>query len=246
MTPRKRPSYFPAQKSGLEKSPGFREGRGFGEKRTGRQADLSCEDPTDVDEVISDHAESYPSFHPGVSFVEASAQSVPAFEYADSSFATGSPLLSFAEPALLLMSAALCAFGGVIGNGKTFYSHVLNLGFSLRGIEAGIPGDHSRNPVKPLLVYFHRRDKQVFIVGPLLIYLIGDDDLILGFLDFYHFAELCGLAGLALTDDFGLRFKDTDQFAFGLRVAIEKPNLGLPNHLLHAGYKGIQFPSETL
>jgi len=56
----------------------------------------------------------------------------------------------------------------------------------------------------------------------LLIYLIGDDDLVLGFLDFYQFAELGGFAGLAFADDLGLRFKETDQFVFGLRVAIEE------------------------
>ena len=149
---------------------------------------------TDIYQVIADHAESDPSFHSGVSFVTASTQSVPAFEYADSSFATGSPLLSFAEPALLLISAPFRAPGGTIGNGKTLYPHALYLCFSLCGVEAGVAGDHGGNPVKALLVYFHRGDQQVFIMGPLLIYLIGDDDLVLGFLDFYQFAELCGFA----------------------------------------------------
>ena len=162
---------------------------------------------------------------------------MPAFEYADSTFATGSPLLSLAEPALLLIPAPLRALGGTIGNGEALYPHALNLRFSVCGVEAGVAGNHGGNPVKALLVYFHRGDQQVFIVGPLLIYLIGDDDLVFGFLDFYHFAELGGFAGLTLADDLGLRFKDTDQFVFGLGVAIEEACLGLPNHLLHAGHK---------
>jgi hypothetical protein len=119
---------------------------------------------------------------------------VPAFEYADSSFATGSPLLTFVEPALLLISAPLRASGGTIGNRKTLYAHALNVLFSVRGVEAGVTSDHGGNPVKALLVYFHGGDQQVFIVGPLLIYLTGNDDLVLGFLDFYQFAELCGFA----------------------------------------------------
>ena len=113
---------------------------------------LSGEGSTDIDQVIADHAESYPSLHPGVSFVTASTQSVPAFEYADSPFATGSPLLPFAEPALLLMSAPFRAPGGMIGNGKTLDPHALNLGFSLRGVESGVAGDHGGSPVSTTVV----------------------------------------------------------------------------------------------
>src|ERR1035438_3564823 len=145
------------------------------DKGTWKVRRLQGESSTDIDQVIADYSESDPSFHPGVSFVAASMQPVPAFEYADSSFATNSPLLSFAEPALLLMSAPFWAPGGVIGNGNTFHSHVLNLGFSLCGVEAGITGDHCRNAVKALLVHFHRGDQQIFIVGPLLIYLVSND-----------------------------------------------------------------------
>jgi hypothetical protein len=202
-------SYFPAQKSIFGKGLVFQGGPAVWGERTGRRGILPGEGSTDIDQVISDHAESYPSFHPGVSFVTASTQSVPAFEYADSSFTTSSPLLSFAEPALFLMSAPFRTLGGTIGNGKTLYAHVLNLLFSLRGVEAGVAGNHGRNPMKALLVDFYRGDQEVFIVGPLLIYVVGDDHLILGFLDFYQFAELCGFAGLAFADDLGLRFKDT-------------------------------------
>ena len=128
----------------------------------GKRGILPGEGSTDIDQVISDHAESYPSFHPGVSFVEASTQSVPAFEYADSSFTTGSPLLSFAEPALLLISAPLRAFSRTIGNGKTLYPHALNLRFSLRRVEAGVAGDHGGNPVKALLVYLQMKPADLY------------------------------------------------------------------------------------
>ena len=132
-----------------------RKGQKCGQSVQGEEDDLLGEGATDIDQVVSNHAEADPSFHSSVSFVTASTQSVPAFEYADSSFATGSPLLSFAEPALLLISAAFRALGGTIGNGKALYPHALNLRFSLRGVEAGIAGDHGGNPVKALLVYFH-------------------------------------------------------------------------------------------
>ena len=100
--------------------------------------------------------------------------------------------------------------------------------------------------MKALLVHFYRRDKQVFVVGSLLIYLIGDDDLVFGFLDLYQFAELCGFAGFAFADDLGLRFKGTDQFVFCLGIAIEEASLGVTNHLLHATYKRMQFSSDAL
>ena len=58
---------------------------------------------TDVDEVIRDHAESGPADHSLAAFVPATVQSVPPLKYADASFASGSPLLPFFEPAFLLL-----------------------------------------------------------------------------------------------------------------------------------------------
>ena len=57
----------------------------------------------DVDEVIRDHAEPRPADHSLAPFVPATVESVPPLEYADASFASGSPLLPFFEPAFLLL-----------------------------------------------------------------------------------------------------------------------------------------------
>src|SRR6266403_1591027 len=105
---------------------------------------LFLENPAHVDEVIADNAEPHPSFHSRGSFVAAAVQTVPPLEYADSPFTTSPPLLSLAEPASLLVSSALGALGGVIGNGDSLHAHVLDLGFPLRGVEASIAGDQFR------------------------------------------------------------------------------------------------------
>ena len=62
------------------------------------------------------------------------------------------------------------------------------------------------------------------------------DDLILGFLDLHHFAELGGLARLAFTDNFGTRLEDADQFLDHVRVTPEDPRTGLLHHLLDPGH----------
>jgi hypothetical protein len=56
------------------------------------------EGSTDVDQVVADHPEANPSFHPCGSFVTAAAQAVSAFEDADSTFATSPPLLADRTP----------------------------------------------------------------------------------------------------------------------------------------------------
>ena len=120
---------------------------------------LFLENPAHVDEVIADNSEPHPSFHSRGSFVAAAVQTVPPLEYADSPFTTSPPLLSLAEPASLLVSSALGALGGVIGNGDPLHAHVLDLGFPLRGVEASIAGDQFRCAVQPLFVNLHSRDR---------------------------------------------------------------------------------------
>ena len=51
---------------------------------------------------------------------------------------------------------------------------------------------------QPRLMGFDRRHQDVLVTGPLIVDLIGDDDLVLRLLQFDHFAELGRLAGLAL------------------------------------------------
>lgn len=99
-----------------------------------------CRGPAHVDEIIADLSEPDPSFHTCTTFVAAAVQALPPLEYADSPLATSPPLSSLAEPASLLVSSALGALGGVIGNGDPLHAHALDLGFPLRGVEASIAG----------------------------------------------------------------------------------------------------------
>jgi hypothetical protein len=50
-----------------------------------------------------------------------------------------------------------------------------------------------------------------------------------------------GLTRLALANDFGGGLEDTHQFLGNVGVAAEDPLFGLPHHLLHSRYKGVQF-----
>ncbi len=63
----------------------------------------------DVDEIVRDHAEAYPTLHSVVAFVSTAVEAVAAFDHADTSFASGAPFLAIAEPALLLLALALAA-----------------------------------------------------------------------------------------------------------------------------------------
>ena len=69
-----------------------------------------------VDEVVADDSESNPAVHPVIAFVPAAIESMTSLDHADSTFATGSPFLPRAEPALLLFLFSLLALGGAIGN----------------------------------------------------------------------------------------------------------------------------------
>ena len=116
---------------------------------------------SDVDHVICHDAEAYPALHAGSALVAGSIQSMPSFEDADAAFATGSPLLSFLEPALLLLLFAFLTFGGPAGYGHALYAHCF--GRSLVG--GGI-------------------------AGALVEDLAVDDNPVFRFLDFDHPAEL--------------------------------------------------------
>src|SRR4029077_324588 len=72
--------------------------------------------------------------------------------------------------------------------------------------------------------------QQVAIIRPLPVDLVIDDDLVLRLLQF-HLAELVGLAGLALADDFGRWFEHAEKLAFTARIATEHARPGLLHHL---------------
>src|ERR1700730_15305971 len=64
----------------------------------------------DVDEIVSDHAESDPAFHSDEALVAATIETVSPLDDADASLASGPPFLAVAEPALLLFAFALRVF----------------------------------------------------------------------------------------------------------------------------------------
>ena len=80
---------------------------------------------------------------------------------------------------------------------------------------------------------FDRRHQDVLVTGPLIVDLVGDDDLFLRLLQFDHFAEFGWLAGLAFPNAFGGELEQADDLAFGMGVAGKDASLGLADHLLH-------------
>src|SRR5260370_36361665 len=63
---------------------------------------------------------------------------------------------------------------------------------------------------------FDRRDQQVRIARPLIVDFVGDDNLVLRLLQFHHFAEFGGLAGLPFANDFRRRLEQADDLALGV------------------------------
>jgi hypothetical protein len=71
-------------------------------------------------EVVGDDAEADPSLHSILALVPATAETVPPLGNTDATFASGSPSLAVAEPALLLLALPLRALGGAVGNANPF------------------------------------------------------------------------------------------------------------------------------
>ena len=75
-----------------------------------------CEGRTNVVQIVGDHTQADPSLHSGVAPVDAATKTMPALQHADSTLATGPPLLPRFEPALLLFALPLGAFCGATRN----------------------------------------------------------------------------------------------------------------------------------
>ena len=80
------------------------------------------------------------------------------------------------------MAPARQALAGVIRNGDALYPHFQDLGFSVRGVEAGIAGYQFRHPLQALFMEGHGGDEQVKVVRSLRIHFVSVDDLVFGFL----------------------------------------------------------------
>ena len=71
---------------------------------------------TNMDEIVGDNSESYPTTDAGWSFVERPPQPVPAFENTDATFTARAPLLKLLEPTMRLALLAGGTFGVLAGN----------------------------------------------------------------------------------------------------------------------------------
>src|SRR6266576_2346005 len=110
------------------------------------------------------------------------------FEYADSAFASGSPLLSLLEPACLLQFLALFALGRAVGHGHPLHSHLVSCFLPARRVESRISRHQIRNTAQALAMYLNSRHQQLTVARPLLIHFVAGDDLALGLLYLDHLA----------------------------------------------------------
>ncbi len=76
------------------------------------------------------------------------------------------------------------------------------------------------------------RNQQIGIAGPLVEDFIVD--LVFCLLQLDHLAELSGLGGLSLADNFRRRLEQADDLAFAPRLSAEDLRSRLPHHLLDA------------
>src|SRR5580658_4126908 len=249
--------YFPAQNWGLrhcdqlilitqtppDERRGPTEGGGGRDELKSR---LLFHDPADVDDVVGDDAETHPAVHSDGTLVSAAVEAVSPFDDADASLASGAPFLAVAEPALSLLALAFRAFGRAIGNANALDPLRLCGGFILGGIECGVRRYQTRRASQQGLMGLDGRDQQVRIIGPLRVDLVIGDDLVLRLLQFHHLAELVGLAGLALANDFGRWLEQAEELALTARVAAEDTCPGLLHHLPDARRHQVKFLPQAL
>src|SRR5262249_5754048 len=151
-----------------------------------------------------------------------------------------------AEPALLLLAFALAAFAGAIGNAHALDAHRLRRRVVLGGIEGGVRRDQARWTSQLGLVCFDGRDQQVRIARPPTVDLIVDHDLILGFLQFHHLAELVRFAGLALADDFGCGLEQAEDLALRARLAVVDAFPRLPHDMTDPRQHRIELLAQAI
>ena len=93
---------------------------------------------------------------------------------------------------------------------------------------------------------FDGRDQQIRVARPPIVDLIVDHDLILGFLQFHHIAELVGLAELTLADDFGCGLEQAEDLALRARLAVEDAFPGLPHDMTDQRQHRIELLAQAI
>src|SRR5262249_37736687 len=111
------------------------------------------------------------------------------------------------------------------------HSHRLDGSFIFLTVKACVRSNHSWWSPELTLVLFDGGNQQVGVLGAFGEHFVVGDDLVLGLLHFNHVAELIGLAGLALTNDFRVRLENTQDLMGILRDPLKHARLGLPHHL---------------
>ncbi len=168
------------------------------------------------------------------------------FGDADAAFAAGPPFLPVAEPALFLFVFARGAFGGVGGDADAFDALRLGGGLVGGGEEAGVGGDQARRASEFRPVDSDGRGQQAHIARPPIVDFIVGDDLVFRLLQLHHLAELVGLAGLALADDFRRRLEHAQELAVAAGVAAEDAGAGLLHHLLDQRHHRLDLVTQAV
>ena len=92
----------------------------------------------EIDEIVGDDSEPDPALHSIVAGIPASVETMPTLAYTNAPLAPGAPSLAAAEPAFLLLTLAVGALGGAIGNADTFDASGVRRDLVFGGVEAGV------------------------------------------------------------------------------------------------------------
>src|SRR5271157_4387657 len=166
-----------------------------------------------VNEVVGDDPEPHPSLHSIGPVVAATRQPVPPLDHADPAFTSRAPLLASLEPPLLLPLAPFCAAGATVRDRNVLHAQSMRAFLVGVRVITSIRRHPSRRPPQLAPMRFHRRQQQVPVTGPLLVYIVMRNDLVLRFLQLHQLAELVRLAGLSLANDLALRLEQADQLS---------------------------------
>ena len=126
---------------------------------------------------------------------------------ADPTLAPGSPFLGTAKPAFTLQLLARGVLCAEVRDCERFDAALTRGSFVACREKAGVGGDQPGWPTELLLMDLERRHEQVGVARTFVVDLLVRDDLLLGLLELDQLAELGGLGGLALADDFGVRLE---------------------------------------
>src|SRR5207247_5331393 len=151
-------------------------------------------------QVIGEHSQSHPTFHPGRAAIAAAGEPVPSLQSTDTPFASRAPAQRPPKPALLLMRPP-----GRRQAPPPRQSYVFDLARGGRLLvrrrgKSRIRCDQARCATKQLLVTLQAGFPEVSVGHALGTDLIIDDELRLVLLDLHQLAELVGLHLLLLAN----------------------------------------------